>query len=422
MHDDTFDMNLEENQLKYMSAMASSAHTYGNLLATAQKFFLELFPDDLFKTIHVSSRMANTQILSTPTQFLKKSKPMIIFRPRMDYDEDVFLGKTMMTERQGGGPINSLSPGTVDLNPFLYDQDRYIDVQFSQCRRVMYLDIVMIFATLIQQMNYMDYLNAQLVVGKPFDIETFLESLIPESFVNKLSELSGIPVHDKTDNSITGFLEYLNNHSIYPVTYKLAGATGKEEFYRYYPTSILTEVKNMDKDDGESTNQVMTSYRITMSVRMEFWAPSITYLFSPKIKDMRSTEVPNDSMLIPIYADVFNYDDMHLAPGWSIYSHASYQLDNPNDVVDITPILAESIIKTMEYHIKNGIPLVNFIDIKVRKQGDLLQPGYDYTIDYNNRTVNFINQRGYTFYTYTIVIAIDSGYINTLIKEIYHLE
>lgn len=422
MHDDTFDMNLEENQLKYMSAMASSAHTYGNLLATAQKFFLELFPDDLFKTIHVSSRMANTQILSTPAQFLKKSKPMIIFRPRMDYDEDVFLGKTMMTERQGGGPINSLSPGTVDLNPFLYDQDRYIDVQFSQCRRVMYLDIVMIFATLIQQMNYMDYLNAQLVVGKPFDIETFLESLIPESFVNKLSELSGIPVHDKTDNSVTEFLEYLNNHSIYPVTYKLAGATGKEEFYRYYPTSILTEVKNMDKDDGESTNQVMTSYRITMSVRMEFWAPSITYLFSPKIKDMRSTEVPNDSMLIPIYADVFNYDDMHLAPGWSIYSHASYHLDNPNDVVDITPILAESIIKTMEYHIKNGIPLVNFIDIKVRKQGDLLQPGYDYTIDYNNRTVNFINQRGYTFYTYTIVIAIDSGYINTLIKEIYHLE
>ena len=178
----------------------------------------------------------------------------------------------------------------------------------------------------------------------------------------------------------------------------------------------------MDKDDGESTNQVMTSYRITLSVRMEFWAPSITYLFSPKIKDMRSTEVPNDSMLIPIYADVFNYDDMHLAPGWSIYSHASYQLDNANDVVDITPILAESIIKTIEYHIKNGIPLVNFIDIKVRKQGDLLQPGYDYTIDYNKHTVNFINQRGYTFYTYTIVIAIDSGYINALIKQIYHLE
>lgn len=413
--------NLDEHQLRYMSAMASSAHTYGNLLAVVQKWFLSIFPDDLFKTIHVSSRMAHTQILSTPTQFIKKTKPMVIFRPRLEYGEDVFLGKTMITERQGGGPINTMSPGTVDLNPFLYDANRYIDVQFSQVRRVMYLDVVMVFATLFQQMNYMDYLNAQLVVNKPFDIPTFLESLIPMSFVNKLSELSGVPVHAE-DGTVSGFLEYLNNHSFYPVTYKLAGSTGKEEFYRYYPTSILAEVKDLDKDDGESTNQVMTSYRITMSIRLEFWAPSITYLFSPKIKDMRSIEMPDDSTLIPLYTDVFNYDDMNLAPGWSVYSHASYKLDNPNDVVEFTPILSDSIICAMNYHKANSIPYVNFIDIKVRRQGELLEYGYDYTIDYDKKTVNFINQKGCGFYTYTIVIAIDIGYINELIKNLYHLE
>ena len=416
---DSFDLN--EHQLRYMSAMASSAHTYGNLLATAQKWFLSIFPNDLFKTIHVSSRMAHTQILSTPTQFVKKTKPMIIFRPRMEYNEDTFLAKTMITERQGGGPVNSVSPGTVDLNPFLYDGNRYIDVQFSQVRRVMYLDIVMVFATLFQQMNYMDYIHAQLVENKPFDIETFLESLIPMSFINKLSELSGVPVH-RQDGTVSEFLEYLNNHSFYPVTYKLAGSTGKEEFYRYYPTSILAEVKDIDKDDGESTNQVMTSYRITMSIRLEFWAPSITYLFSPKIKDMRSIEMPEDAALIPIYADVFNYDDMNLAPGWSVYSHASYKLDKPNDIVDFTPILTDSIICAMEYHKMNSIPYVNFIDIKVRKQGELLEYGYDYTIDYDKRTVNFIDQKGISFYTYTIVIAIDIGYINELVKNIYHLE
>ena len=416
---DSFELN--DHRLNYMSAMASSAHTYGNLLATAQKWFLSIFPKDLFKTIHVSSRMAHTQILSTPSQFLKKTKPMIIFRPRLEYDEDVFLGKTMITERQGGGPINSLSPGTVDLNPFLYDSDRQIDVQFSQTRRVMYLDIVMVFNTLFQQMNYMDYLKAQLVENKPFDIETFLECLIPASFINKLSDFSGIPVHGG-DGTVSDFLQYLNNHSYYPVTYKLAGSTGKEEFYRYYPTSILTEVKNMDKDDGESTNQVMTSYRITLSLRMEFWTPSITYLFSPRLKDMRDIEIPNDSALIPIYADVFNYDDLNLAPGWSIYSHASYQLDNPNDCVNFTPILTESIIHAIDHHIKNSIPLVNLIDIKVRKQGDLLEYGADYTIDYAKREVQFINQTGYSFYTYTIVIAIDTGYINELIKNLYHLD
>ena len=51
---DSFDLN--EHRLNYMSTMASSAHTYGSLLASVQKWFLKMYPSDLFKTIHVSSR------------------------------------------------------------------------------------------------------------------------------------------------------------------------------------------------------------------------------------------------------------------------------------------------------------------------------------------------------------------------------
>ena len=105
-----------------------------------------------------------------------------------------------------------------------------------------------------------------------------------------------------------------------------------------------------------------------------------------------------------------------------MYSHASYRLDSANDVVNLRPIMAESIAQAIDYHIKNGIPLVNFIDIKVRKQGELIEYGTDYTIDYEKKEVHFINQKGYSFYTYTIVIAIDIGYVNELIKNIFHLE
>ena len=144
---------------------------------------------------------------------------------------------------------------------------------------------------------------------------------------------------------------------------------------------------------------------MNMTLRMEFWSPMITYLFSPRIKDMTDVDYPTDSMLIPVFADVFNYDDLNLAPGWTMYSHASYRLDNANDSVVFKPILNESIIKAIDYHLKNSIPLVNLIDVKVRKQGEL-----------------FINQRGYSFYTYTVVIAIDIGYINELISTVFHLE
>ena len=97
-------------------------------------------------------------------------------------------------------------------------------------------------------------------------------------------------------------------------------------------------------------------------------------------------------------------------------------MDNANDSVVFKPILNESIIKAIDYHLKNSIPLVNLIDVKVRKQGELLEYGTDYTIDYKTFTVKFINQRGYSFYTYTVVIAIDIGYINELISTVFHLE
>jgi hypothetical protein len=132
-------------------------------------------------------------------------------------------------------------------------------------------------------------------------------------------------------------------------------------------------------------------------------------------------EIPTDSTLIPIYADIFDFDDLELNPGWSVYSHASYRLDKPNDSVDIKPILKQSIIQAIDYHIINHIPLVNLIDIRVRKQGDLLLEGSDYSIDYEKKVVQFYNH-DYGYYTYTIVITVDTQYINQLIKDVFHLE
>ena len=418
------DQELYDHKLKYMAVMANSAHTYGNLLATLEKWFLSLFEENFFKTIHVSSQIAHKQILTTPQKFIKKAKPMIIFRPRIEFNEETFLGNTMITKRMGGGPINSMSPGTVELQPFFFDPKAQIDIQFSSVRRVMYLDIVLVFNTYLQQINYMNFLLAEFNTRTPFDIDTYLESHLPNSFLSTLSRLAGIPIHDPNDgDSVSKFLSYMNSNSYFSVTYKLAGSTGKEEFYRYYPARIIGELQDIDAQEGDSTGQIMTSFRIPLTFRFEFWTPNITYLFSPKLTQTITNHVenPGDSTLIPVFADVFNLDDLNLAPGWSMYSHASYTLDKPNDSVDFSPILQNSIREAIDYHIKNSIPLINLIDIKVRKQGRLLEEGYDYVIDYVNKVVHF-NNKDYGFYTYTIVIAIDQLYINELIKDVFHLE
>lgn len=396
-------MNREElmnESMKHISTMGSVAHTYGNLLATAQKWVLDVFPKNFFKTVHVQSQIAHEQIMrntqNLTRQFVKKSKPIIIFRPRIAYDEDTFLAKTMITERMGGGIINTDSPGTIDLNPFLFDGKNMINMQFSQVRRVMYLDVILVLDTLIQQLNFMDFLQNEFVKGRPFDIDCWLEAYLSKEYMEYVGKLAGVPVHSE-GGSVKEFLDYMNGHSLYPITYKLAGSTGKEEFYRYYNTKILTTVTDIDKTDGESTGQIMTNYQISFTLKMEFWTPGVNYLFSPKIDSNLMIEPPTDSTLIPIYADIFAYEDLDLLPGWNMYQHASYQLDKPNDAVDFNNLLDQSIQRVIDYHIDNGIPVLNFIDVKVRRQGQLIDLGRDYNIDMNTRTVYF-NNKDYVYH------------------------
>ena len=412
----------KDNEVRYITALGSIAHTYGNVLATAQKWLMDIFQKVVtFKTIHVSSTIAHKQILSTPHQFLKKSKPIIIFRPRLEYGEDTFLKNTLMTQRFGG-PISSSAPGVVDLHPFFFDKNSGTDIQFSQTRRVMYVDVTMVFDTEIQQINYFEWLKLQFPPNNtPFDISCWLEAYLSKEFMELVGELGGVPLHDE-NGSVHDFLEYMNSNSCYPVTYKLAGSTGNEEFYRYYPTKIYSYITEMDRSEGESINHIRTNYSISLSLRMEFWSPGLMYLFSRKMKDQEyNLTVPTDSTLIPIFADVFMHEDLNLAPGWQVYAHSSYILDKPNDEVDFSPLLHQSTQEVIKYHVKNGIPLVNFMDIKVRKHGVLLQEGRHYEIDYNTYNIKFHN-RSYGFYTYAIIISVDVHYINELVKDIFNLD
>ena len=77
----------EEVNMSYLTCQTSAAHTYGNLTAQIQKWILDLFPENTFKTIHVNSKLAHRQILSVPGDFLKKSKPMLVIRPRIEWEE-----------------------------------------------------------------------------------------------------------------------------------------------------------------------------------------------------------------------------------------------------------------------------------------------------------------------------------------------
>lgn len=407
----------EGHEVKYISMMGSAAHTYGNALAIGQKWILDLFPNNTFKTIHVNSKIGHRQILSTPHEFLKKSKPMIIFRPRIDYDGDRFMNHTFITEKLAD--VYNRGPHT-DLQPFFMDGKNQVAIKYTLNRYLMYIDVVIVVGSLIQQINYVQYLRNSCRMNIPFDINCFLESYLSKDLMSLVSELSGVPMMDEMGGT-KDFLDYLNSNSAYPITYKLQGSTGSDEYYRYYPTKIITQLSDISTDDGERTGQVVSNYQISFTMKMEFWGTGFNYLFSDKIHKTPKPPIPKDGTLIPIYTDVILHEDLNLSPGWNIYNHATCRLDCAEDSVEIAGLVNASIREAIRYYRQNGLPLLDIIDIRVRRQGELIIPMKDYEVDWDNLSIRFHNKE-FGFYTYNIIIIIDTLRINDLIKEVFKLK
>ena len=287
-------------------------------------------------------------------------------------------------------------------------------------RTVMYVDVVLTFSTLAKQLDYYHYIENAVRIDHPFFLKTCFESYLPQEMLKIMSDCTGVPVYDNNGCTKT-FLDYMNGHSNFPITYKLDGASKKKEFYRYYPVSIDTMISDLDKDDGEKAGSVSSRYDISFTVRMEFYSTGFYFLFSDKIYNLKLPHIdPQDSDIIPVFTDVFMREDLNLAQGWQLFNRASCRLEDENDTVNIKQMLNASVIETLNYHLKNGLPLFEFIDVKIRKQGKPIHLNQHYTINWDTLDITFKN--GDMYHTYSICVCLNVEYINGLMKTLYNLK
>ena len=403
--------------IKHVELMSSASHTYGNAIAFIENWIINLFPEDFFKTIHVNSRIAHQQIRNTPHEYNKRMKPIFAISPRVDFDDSRFLEGTPLIQRRSN-LYSTYELGS--LMPFFDDPAKKISVKYQLNRTVMYADVVIIFSTKMEQMNYMSYLQNATMFDIPMNLKSCFESYLAPELLEMISNTVGIPIYDEDGTTYT-FLKYMNSHSQFPITHKLQGSRNKKEFYRYYPVTIDTLLNNLNFDDGDKVGQITTNYRITFSVRMEFFSTGFYYLFSNECVPIKQRDLGDSSVIIPNYTDVLLKEDLHLENGWDLFTNVSFQLDKPNDEIEFDEIINISIKEAVKYHIQNSLPLIDLIDVKIRKQGKLLFEGKDYTVDFERFVVKF-NNKDVKYYTYSMYISINILYLNTLIKQIFNLK
>lgn len=412
---------LKSHPVKFVQMMSSSAHTYGNAVAFIQKWLIDQFPknDDgssIFKSINVSSKIAHRQLRRTSNEISKNSKPSLMIRPRVDFSDDRFLQGTPLTDRL---LYNSYNFGPDALQPFFFDSRNQVAIKYQLNRTVMYVDVVMVFYTLMQQLNYATYLKNKIPINNPFDLDTCFESFLSIELMEMISELSGVQINQ--NGSVKNFLSYMNQNSVNPVTYKLQGSTNSQEFYRYHPVKIITTIPSFEIDDGERNGQINDNYQINFTIRMEFYTNGMYFLFSDKVFKIKKPTFSDDGSIIPIFTDVLLKEDWNLQTGWTQYNRATCGLSQMKDTINFSTLLSPAITAAIKYYVERSYYVGEIVDIRIREQGRLMSPGTEYFVDFENLDIHF-NNNDYGYLTYTIMICINPEMINNLIKKEFKLQ
>ena len=406
----------------YTVSQTSLAHTYGNVTCQVVDYIKNMFPENYFKTIHTSSTIAYRQFnifQNSNKEFLKKSKPMLIIRPRVELnDSETFLYNTYLTTRITD---NYMDHDFTNLQPFIEDRERGNSMKFLLNRLKILFDVTIVNETQIEQLNIAHFFKNRVRQDRPFFIQTSLESYIPRELMRVMSKDVDIPLYDE-NNSVKKFLDYINGVSMYPITYKIKNSSGNDEFFRHYPVNIDTTIQGLSIDEGNKRGFVSDAFTTSFTISTEFNAAGLYYYFysKPDLIEEFDTNLKSvdDNKIIPLFT-INNLDVRRPEDGWNVYCAPVYMISESPDITDLSTLMNKSVIACRDYHKEHGIPYSVFMRYEVFKDNVPLKEGTDYTIDLD--TFELTTYKCNPNSTYRCVIYINTFYINELINDLLNL-
>lgn len=392
-------------------------HTVGNVTAVMLQFMLDQFPDNTFSTALPSTKLASRQLRHTPKQIRSQPYPICVVNPRVSLsglDGRLAAGSFATTTWSS---TSSRFQNRSEMERLFFDSRKGIEWRGKINRTVLFLDFVLSFQSVAEQLKWASYLINRIPTdeGKPFDVDTALELAIPDGFLLETAKYVGIPVKDER-GSVAKFTDYLNMHSVYPISYRFSSGRHKDAFYAYYMTSVLCSISDLNYTNvTKSNNLVESDCPITFTMRCEFNTIGMFDLSVPNPGQcVRINPAPN-SIAIPIFSDYFNEKDFPLLYGWKFIAKPICKLDWDEREIDISSIFSDAVIRMIDYHLENGMNPDVFLSVKLRDNRVLINDGY--YVDWKSKKLVFTTV-DYT-HTYRLLVAMNQLYVQNLLTELY---
>lgn len=391
-------------------------HSIGNVTAILLQFILDQFPSKTFATAIPSTELQHRQLRHTTKQMRTQPYPLCIVSPRISLlanDDRLGAGSFATTTWYSA---SDRYQNRSEMATLLRDPRIGIEWRGKINRLVLYLDFVLAFKSIAEQQRWASYLINKLPISNGYlpDIETTLELALPDGFLQATSEYIGIPVKDK-NGSVVPFIDYLNMHSVYPISYRFSSGRHTDAFYANYSAPLLCSIGDFNYSNTTRTGRVDSDCPITFTLRCEYTTIGLFELCHPNPGMVRILPQEESGVVIPIFSDNFNEKDFPLEYGWVIHAKPICQMDWGEREVSFEPVLGDDINRILDFHLKHHLKPELFISIKLRENHILIEDGY--YIDWENKKIVFTTI-SYT-HTYRVIIAVNKLYIQDALLNMY---
>ena len=421
--------------MRYSMAAASMAHTYGNIANFANQWLLSLFPPNYFKTDYINSTIAYRDFATynnNRKEFIKKQKPMLLLRPRIEIDiqDELPINQTYLANRIFD--INNDDIETGNLQNFFFDKDNKRQIQFLMNALRINFDVTIVVETQMEQINLVHYFKNRVRQGYEMTVLANLESFISRDIMYLLAKDAGFEdVFTTSEESRIGeFLTYVNRHSMYPVTLKYKNASGRHEFFRYHTSHVNMAITGLSIDDPGKKNQVTDECLINFTLRCDFNTAGLYVYLSNndtvfeefERENLHMTDIFRETSMISVVTPQKVYNRT-LPNGWQIFTTPAFDIDTDERPypLDFSVLLNTSLNEAVRYHRKHGIPLTTFMNIEVIKNNRTMKPeNKEYEIDWDNLTIYVYNCN--INVEYRFILSVNTLYLNELIQDIVNFK
>lgn len=408
---------------------SSSSHTYGNVSSSIKEITKSFFPQNFFNYTHISTELLSKEMktdrINSNIEFSKKTSPILTINPIFTSvsEDDKFLGGTLLVS--GNSKFNS-NISRLSLMHLFGSKKDDIALSFMMNRDRLIFEMNIFLNTEMTQLDVYNNLKNYVDWNIPVLIESSLESMIPRSMIEYIGKLINININNESQTGI--MLDYLNNNSAYPITYKMRNSSSRDEFFMYFNSSLLVTFSDLEISEGTKKGMVGDIYPITFRTTVDFNLPGAYYLIGDinnHPEGLSIDIVVNDSYqkeFIPIFTINNLFNNLKSSnENFKLYSTCLFktepEINGKDDKLPIDIMIkTDETKKVIKQHIANSIPIDCFLEIVLLKDNTKCEYKEDWYIDWNTFTLTILNSDSCA--TYRLILFIDNLYLNNKILDI----